>query len=401
MRKIKLTIVILISVSLTYAQSAKEQLKLVNSVKLENTGFFQEIDFQDKFGYFIIPVKIGDDTYEYIFDTGGYNTLTSEIMDKNELPILMEVETGSSNQIKSKIILTKIPTVTIGGIDFKEIGAFNFDFEESPQIKCYTNGGLIGKSIIKESIWQINAQEKKIILTDKLDKLRNLENAIKIKVKFDKLFNPFINMDVNGTSKSFLLDFGYGGFISLTEKDGVSLESKETIEIIGEGSVSANGIINESQFIKNIENLNIGQIEFSNQLAYYSKSNNYNLIGTELTEHFIVTLNFKEKELYLTPLNKNDEIDSQKSFGFDLNKKENTIYVSKIFKGLSAEKAGLKLNDVVIAMNDKEFNKSPYCEFYDYIRESLRKEKTIRLKIKRENKIENIEIVKSELMKLK
>ena len=102
MRKIKLTIVILLSISLNYAQSVKEQLKLVNSVKLENTEFFQEVDFQDKFGYFIIPVKIGDDTYQYIFDTGGYNTLTSEIMAKNELPNLMEVETGSSNQIKNE-----------------------------------------------------------------------------------------------------------------------------------------------------------------------------------------------------------------------------------------------------------------------------------------------------------
>ncbi len=398
MRKIKLTIVILLSISLNYAQSVKEQLKLVNSVKLENTEFFQEVDFQDKFGYFIIPVKIGDDTYQYIFDTGGYNTLTSEIMAKNELPNLMEVETGSSNQIKSKVTLTRIPSITIGGINFKEIGAFNFDFQESPQIKCYTNGGLIGKSIIKEVIWQINAQEKKIILTDELKKLRNLDNAIKIKVKLDKLFNPFIKVRVNGETKSFLLDFGYGGFISLTEKDGLNLQSKKVIKIIGEGSVSANGIINESIFIKNIENLKIGQFELQNQVAYYSKSNNYNLIGTGLTEHFIVTLNFKEKELYLTPIQKAEKIESKKSFGFDLNKKDNNIYVSKIFKNLSADKAGLKLNDIIISINEKELNENSYCDFYDYTRALLRGNKTIKLKIKRENETHDIEIIKSDLI---
>ena len=38
----------------------------------------------------------------------------------------------------SKVNLTKIPSLTIADIDFEEIGAFNFDFEESPQIKCYT-----------------------------------------------------------------------------------------------------------------------------------------------------------------------------------------------------------------------------------------------------------------------
>ncbi len=398
MRKIILTIALLLSINLNYAQSAKEQLKLVNSVKLMNTEFYQEIDFQDKFGYFIIPVKIGNGTYQYIFDTGGYNTLTSEIMDTNELPNLMEVETGSSNQIKSRIALTKIPTLTIGGVNFKEIGAFNLDFEESPQIKCYTNGGLIGKSIIKEAIWQINEKEKKIILTDNLGNLKNLENAIKIKVKFDKLFNPFIKVKVNDNMKSFLLDLGYGGFISLTEKEGVNLESKETIEIIGEGVVSANGILKESMFIKNIESFKIGQFDLPNQEAYYSKSNNYNLIGTGLTEHFIVTLNFKEKELYLKPIQKTEKVKFKKSFGFDLNKKESNIYVSKIFKNLPADKAGLKLNDIVVSINGKEFNEKSYCDFYDFTRELLKGNETIMLQIKRENKIHAIEIIKSDLI---
>ena len=72
-----------------------------------------------------------------------------------------------------------------------------------------------------------------------------------------------MKVNVNGKVKSFLLDFGYGGFISLTEKEGVNIESNRTIEIIGEGKVSANGILNESMFIKKIENLKIGNLELS------------------------------------------------------------------------------------------------------------------------------------------
>ena len=50
-----------------------------------------------------IQVKIDTGSYEYIFDTGGYNTVTSKIMENANLPSLMEVEVGSSNKIKSKI----------------------------------------------------------------------------------------------------------------------------------------------------------------------------------------------------------------------------------------------------------------------------------------------------------
>lgn len=397
MLKTAFTIALVISISATHAQSAKEQLKLVNSIKLESTGFYQEIDYQDKFGYFIIPVKIGAITYDYIFDTGGFNTVTSEIMDKNGLARLMEVEVGSANKIKSQVILTKIPSLTIGGIDFKDIGAFNFDFEKAPQINCYTNGGLIGKSIIKEAVWQLNGQEKKIILIDDIDKLKNLKNAIKLKVKFDKLFNPFIKLKVNGEMKSFLLDFGYGGFISFTNSEGVKIKSKKTIEITGEVSVGANGAVNESMFIINIESLKFGDVELSDQHAYYAKSNNYNLIGTKITDHFIVTLNFKEKELYLTPIQKTKSVPFQKSFGFDLNKKENTIYVSKMYKNQSADQSGLKLNDIVVSINGKDLSEKSYCDFYDATRAILKSDEAIVLQIKRENKIQEIKIVKSDL----
>ena len=184
MQKNLTVLIFCIFINLNFSQSPKEQLKLANAGTIETSNFYKEIPFNDKFGYFIIPITIGNHTYDYIFDTGGYNTLTSEIMNKNNIPSLMEVEVGSSNQIKSKIALTKIPSVNIAGINFKDVGAFNFDFDESPQIKCYTNGGLIGKSIIKNAIWQINSQTEKIIVTDNIKKLNHLDNAIRLKVKF-------------------------------------------------------------------------------------------------------------------------------------------------------------------------------------------------------------------------
>ncbi len=121
------------------------------------TDFYEEISFTDRGGYFIIPVTIGSQTYDYIFDTGGYNTVTTDIMTKNNLPELMKVSVGSGNQIKSKITLSKVPQLKLGDISCTDVGVFNFDFDESPLIMCYTNGGLIGKGVIRQSVWQIGA----------------------------------------------------------------------------------------------------------------------------------------------------------------------------------------------------------------------------------------------------
>ncbi|MEM7800352.1 MAG: aspartyl protease family protein [Chloroflexota bacterium] len=361
---------LLLVVSFGNAQSPKAQLNLINSADLAVKDFYKEFNYENKFGYIIIPVEIGNENYRYIFDTGGYNTLISAIMDKNNLPDLMQVEVGSSNQIKSTIALTKIPSVKIGGIDFNDVGALNFDFDDSPQIGCYTNGGLIGKSIIKNAVWQINKEESKIILTDKIEELQHLKNAIRLKVDFDRTLNPFIKIKVNGKNMKFMLDLGYGGLVSFTENSGKKLKAKDLIEIIGEGSVSANGVINESIFMNNLESLKIDDFELKKQVGFYAKSNNYNLVGSGILDYFIVTLNFPNNELLLYPLDSNNE-EEKSSFGFDLNKNDNSMYVSKLFLGQSAEQAGLKLNDQVISINNREFLEVPYCEFYDYVQKTF------------------------------
>src|SRR6188768_3092089 len=104
--------------SFSFAQRAKEQLAIANSAILNSQNFYDEIPFIDKLGYFVIKVRIDSSTYDYIFDTGGYNTVTSAIMNQAKLPNLMEVEVGSSNKIKSKIRLSKVAILHIGKATF-------------------------------------------------------------------------------------------------------------------------------------------------------------------------------------------------------------------------------------------------------------------------------------------
>jgi hypothetical protein len=333
-------------------------------------------------GYFTIQVKIDTGSYEYIFDTGGYNTVTSKIMENANLPSLMEVEVGSSNKIKSKIKLSKIPLLQIGKAQFENVGVFNFDFSSSPVINCYTDGGLIGKSVIGEGVWQIDYKKSVIRLSDNILNMPNLYNSEKIKIELDKTLNPFLKIMINGKQEKFMLDFGYGGLLSLTEKTASSLKPKNILTIEGEGVISANGVVRENTYVTLLESIIIGKSDLKNKVAYYSKSNNYNVIGSELAKYFIVTLNFKDRELILTPY---DEVESSyETFGFNINLDSSKIYVSKLFKELNAQKEGLLLFDEIIAVNGKQLNNlAALCDRYFYVNNILRTEKEILLKIKR------------------
>ncbi|WP_340066791.1 PDZ domain-containing protein [Ascidiimonas aurantiaca] len=358
------SLILLFIINSIYGQSAGETLQIINSANLSDVDFYKEIPFEDRFGYFIIPVTIGNDTYEYIFDTGGYNTITSWAMEKNGIATIYEVEVGSVNSVKSKTGLTKIPELTIAGLNFREVGALNFDFHEAPRIKCYTNGGLIGKGIIKNAIWQIDYQTKNIIVTDRLDKLTHIDGSFRIKVKLDKTFNPFITLKINGKKESFLLDLGYGGFISLTEKTGQKYANDKVVTIVGEGSIGANGVIQEESSVILLDNLEIGKQTILAQEAYYTPSNNYNLIGSELAKHFIITLNFQNKEMYLKPLTNPYSKQGRTTFGFKLNRNDHGVYVSQIQKNSVAEKAGMELEDKVRSINGILLETLEYCDFY-------------------------------------
>ena len=306
--------------------------------------------------------------------------MTTEIMTTNGLTELMKVSVGSSNQIKSKISLSKIPRLSVGDISFTDVGVFNFDFDDSPVIKCYTNGGLLGKGVIRQSVWQIDYPNKIIRLADNVNKMPNLENSVKLKVELDKVLNPFIQVEIDGRYQKFMLDFGYGGFISLTEKTANEYQFANSIETYGEGTIGANGVNKESMYVSPLKTVKIAGQSLANQVAFHSKSNNYNLIGSELAKYFIVTLNFKENELLLTPHSKT-LIDQFNSFGVDINTNGNEIYVSRLYKGLSADLSGIKLNDILVSVNQFSVDKQNLCDSYFKIRDILDHTDSINMKV--------------------
>ena len=71
--------------------------------------------------------------------------------------------------------------------------------------------------------------------------------------------------------------------------------------------------------------------------------------------------------------------------------------MSTLFKGGSAEKAGLELNDIKVSSNDRAFNKESYCDFYDYSRELLDEYNDIILKVKRGESVVKLRIEKRDL----
>jgi C-terminal processing protease CtpA/Prc len=100
-----------------------------------------------------------------------------------------------------------------------------------------------------------------------------------------------------------------------------------------------------------------------------SSSNYAGLLGNAILERFDVVIDFMNNDLYLKPNpNYNKPFDFSKlGFGYvDRNATMNTWNVTGLFKGSSAEIAGLKIDDKIISVNGIDIHEMPFIEQTDF-----------------------------------
>jgi hypothetical protein len=342
------------------AQKPAQVLEWMNTIKTDQKDFYYEIPFTFRNNHIVLPVTVGGITYQYVFDTGGYNDITDAIQEKNNFPVLTMQTVGSANRLKAKVNIVKVDSIKLGGLAIKDLAMLQMNFDKTPSMQCGVDGGLIGASIIKQFVWQINFVTKTIILTDDIAKL-SLDRAVKIPVTFNNRLMPFINVTLNGQEEKMMFDLGSSTLISLTKKTGGRYsKDKLVIDIKGGATEGGNGTVQQAIHIIRADSLSIGNMELHNRPMVYTALSNENLIGNPIIKEAIITLNFKANELYLTPFEKMS--DGWQSFGFTAAFKDGTLRIATLYSGLAAEKAGLQIGDEIVAVNGEKINCNNDCD---------------------------------------
>jgi hypothetical protein len=380
------------------AQSSQQVLKWMNTVNAGNRNFYYEIPFEYRSNEIIIKVTIGDGVYDYIFDTGGYNDITDEIQSKNNFPVLGRQTVGSSNGLKAAVNIVKVDSLKIGPLVFRDMAALQMNFAKSPIIKCTINGALIGAAIIKNYTWQIDYPNKKIIITDQLSKLPNLEGAIKVPVTFNTRLMPFVNVKVNGNDEKLMFDLGSSSLFILTQKTAKQYENKgPVIKIEGGSSEGGNGVLKQTMKIIKADSLEIGAIKFKNKPVICLQTASGSLIGNPIIKNFIVTLDFKDSALYFAPIKQAPPERGWASFGFGMKYVDGNIRVTTIYKGIAADNAGLMMNDEIIAIDGQKLSYRDECEAIGPLAAILDSKTEMTLTVLRDGVAKEIKLVKDQV----
>jgi hypothetical protein len=348
--------------------------------------FCIELPFEYK-KQIIVSATINKETYHFLFDTGGYNMLNKDIATSNKLIPFTEQFLNSSNGITKPSGIVSLPNLTLGGLDFINASAYTIDLSNPGKLNCMVNGGIIGSSVIKKCVWQIDYTRKTIIMTNTLSNINLSKDAIKVPVHFNMYKQPYVLMRINGKQEMIMFDTGcsYPLWLSSREVAQVGEISRHRTTIAGSNIETHNGSTQSDLSVMSVD-AELSGLDFTQVPVYYQDSDNYlSLLGNPLIKDYIVTLNFPERELYLEPIKKGHQ-NGWMSYGITFAFKDNGYVVESTVQGSTAEKAGLQPGTPIVSINGKH-GCADYCSCNDYFNTLLSGEAPITIALKNGKKI--------------
>lgn len=274
--------------------SGAKLLSVATEGEVTQDGFTKTIPFDyAATKHLFIDVVIEGKTYNFLFDTGwDVTSISQELGDVLGIKkVAKQTVTGSSME-KHKTKFGFLPKLTIAGIDFQNIGVGMEDlsFITSTRSDGKKVDGVIGANVLKKLYWQIDYNKQTIKFSDKLKNLAPSKKAYQVpmisKNAYDWGANK-IEVQLNNSLEQFVFDTGsYGSFtggFDLKER----LASTQSITKI-EGNVIT------------IENLTLGEITLKNTEVNIEEGVAL-LLGNGFLENYTVTMDWKNKVLYLNP----------------------------------------------------------------------------------------------------
>lgn len=374
-------------------------LKIIKSGELSEQHFRYEIPFEYENGLIILKARVNDSREDdFILDSGAPACLISDsILKTIRLEKILDYEATDVNSKNKKADWYLADSIRIDKLRYKKIGTVNLDFG-NPAATCLVKSGLLGMNVIDKCIWHIDLPNKKIILTSSLDSIRDIKKGIRIPITRDRAGYIYVDFKFNGEkSEKLLFDLGYAdGFISVPPKFLAGNSSGKIIKSYGNGTGGAFSVSKDTVYTARVKSVSVQQINFPGAPVSSAKESRFSL-GNKIIQYYLLTLNVKDHEMYLTPVPGKEYSYELQTFGLDFDYSGGQLTVGTLYQNGPAEKEGLFTGDTVLSINEKKINFNDYCDFFASRKELFKDVDTATLKIKRDS-TEKIVVLKKEKM---
>ena len=164
--KKNILIFILLLMSNSYAQKID-----LNIGEIKNKNYFDKIIFEFVKEKVLVPVKIEGKTYRFILDTGAPNVISKEIYDLVKPKLIKSIPISDANDVEKTMDVVLLEKLEIGSITFEQTATLVYDLNSNPIFECSGADGFIGSNMLRNSIIQIDNNQKILVITDNIKNL--------------------------------------------------------------------------------------------------------------------------------------------------------------------------------------------------------------------------------------
>lgn len=334
-----------------------------------NSDFEETIDVEVERGLIIIPVKIHDKRYRFLFDNGATMSISEELQSEYNFQTVSTGHIVDSEKSRKKVSYIQIDTLLLNKIPFIEQTAFVGDFNSNPVIKCLEIDGIIGSNLIRFCNWKIDFENQQITISNAslLDEGKSYAST---EFKVDNQYSNLVNIKTgSSTIQDMKIDYGSNGSLSVPGHVFSTLKDNDIItHSYSESGVTQSGIIGDTKKTKReiawLETIQINDFWLNDVIIRSSKSG---LVGTKILSKQNVIINWKEQKLHFE--NVDYEPNSRKVFGCNFGVMDDgTVYIQSVLENSNAYLNGLRPHMKVLKIDTLDFKRGHnFCDCVNYI----------------------------------
>ena len=331
--------------------------------------FTQTFHFEMHSGVVVVDVEIQKKHYKFMFDTGAFSIIPTSLEKKLSLkPLDEKIDTVDAQGKQARLSLYKLPSLSLGGIEFKDFRVLSNDFASLFPTSCLGFDGIIGYNFLQNLSVKIDYANHTITLSDQ--KIPH-KGYVKTKMKFHTQYAPLIRFRVDKRDIWVGLDSGKNDGLLFGERAlgevfrAKGFESKKISGVYASSFHGAGMDGHKETFV--VHSFSIDKkIKIDTYPVDIDESGQF-LAGNAFLSHFDLILDFARKNVYLKPLYKGDLTqDFERSFGFSLFLDDQKgLYISALQENTPASRAGLEFGARVLEINNQDtlhFTQQDYCK---------------------------------------
>ncbi|HUT28883.1 MAG TPA: aspartyl protease family protein [Sedimentisphaerales bacterium] len=341
----------------------------------------------------LLPVTFKDGEYMFLFDTGSSMTIldTSFRQHLGEKKKTVQFTNALGRPTDAEIF--DAPDAFLGPLNLRDCGQvlcadlqdFRSVFKRGFNITRFD--GIIGMDLLKNYVIQMDFDNGRLLFLKSTDS-PDLDWGQPFDLDHMRQTPHVVATVLDNIQVSFMLDTAYCVYNSL-RTEAVEEILRRDPNVSDNATAEEFGVVLVKKSSVRVNDLALGPFQYRN-LAFLD--DHFSILGPYFLSRHLVTFDFPHNKLYLKKGAEFDRIDYNATTlrlrgpGLALQRNKDAVFVSAVDPNRTAYQAGIRADDIVLKVNDKDVSSCDLLKVGDLFPEKAQSSVTLTIKHKDQTK---------------